>query len=203
MGFLLLPLHTASLNLHAHTPLSSKASGHRVHDCTRTQPSRQHCALDSVKSFQSHFLFLNLSQYKPCSKCYEKMYMFIQGRLWQDTGVLPLGRPREEGLEARASSSLAPLLPPPSPPRPQEPAAPCPELSALTPVPRGSSQVTFAISPHPGRKGPGAARPSPLQLFTPLGQTRGTLLCTGRVRGAVSSSCHCCSRRTWSSSSSR
>ncbi len=45
-------------------------------------------ALDSV-NFQPHFCFGQNYQYKPCSKCYEKMYMFIQGRLWQDTRGSP------------------------------------------------------------------------------------------------------------------
>lgn len=89
--FPFLPLYTVSLNisLHFHTSLSNKASGHHNTHFLHSPYITPHIsigALDSVKIFQSHILFLNLSQYKPCSKCYEKMYMFIQGRLWQDTG---------------------------------------------------------------------------------------------------------------------
>lgn len=90
-SFSFLPLYTVSLNisLHFHTSLSNKASGHHNTHFLHSPYITPHIsigALDSVKIFQSHILFLNLSQYKPCSKCYEKMYMFIQGRLWQDTG---------------------------------------------------------------------------------------------------------------------
>lgn len=51
------------------------------------------------------------------------MYMFIQGRLWQDTGGSPpLGGPRRKGLESQTSVSR--LLPPPtqSPRNQQHPA---------------------------------------------------------------------------------
>lgn len=97
------------------------------------------------------------------------MYMFIQGRLWQDTGGSP---PREApggGAGGAGVLSLAPLLPPPSPPRPQEPAAPCPELSALTPVPRGSSQVTFALSPTPRGEGARSSQALSLAIVHPSG----------------------------------
>lgn len=53
------------------------------------------------------------------------MYMFIQGRLWQDTGGSPpLGGPRRGGLEFHKFVSLSPptTLPTPSPKNHQRPA---------------------------------------------------------------------------------
>jgi hypothetical protein len=115
-------------------------------------------------------------------------------------GFSPLGWPQEEGAGVSgicvSVSSHHPFYP-----VPQEPAAPCPLVSARTPLfPGEAASWPLPFPPHPWRKEPGSARPSPLQLFTPLGQTKGTLLCTGRVQRAVSSSCHCYSRRKWSSS---
>lgn len=130
-----LPLYTVTKYISAcpHI-LFSKASGHQnthFSSLAYTTPHISIGALDSVKIFQSHF-FLNLSQYKPCSKCYEKMYMFLQGRLWQDTGgSSPLGGPRR-GLESHIFVSSSSHHP--SHPIPQEPAAPCPLVSALTPL---------------------------------------------------------------------
>lgn len=52
------------------------------------------------------------------------MYMFLQGRLWQDTGgSSPLGGPRR-GLESHIFVSLSPptTLPTPSPKNQQRPA---------------------------------------------------------------------------------
>lgn len=134
--FPFLPLYTVSLNisLHFHTSLSNKASGHHNTHFLHSPYITPHIsigALDSVKIFQSHFLFLNLSQYKPCSKCYEKMYMFIQGRLWQDTGLSLLGWPQEEAGVSDACVSVSSHHP--SHPVPQEPAVPCPLVSARTP----------------------------------------------------------------------
>lgn len=96
------------------------------------------------------------------------------------------------------------LLPPPFPPHPPRTSSALPPSECThTPIPWGNSELTFAIFPHPWRRGQGSARPSPLQLFAPRGQTERTLLCVGRVRGGVSSSYHCCSHRKWNSSSSR
>lgn len=53
------------------------------------------------------------------------MYMFIQGRLWQDTGGSPpLGGPRRRGLESHTFVSLSPptTLPTQSPKNQQRPA---------------------------------------------------------------------------------
>lgn len=122
-----------NISLHFHTSLSNKASGHHNTHFLHSPYITPHIsigALDSVKSFQSHFLFLNLSQYKPCSKCYEKMYMFIQGRLWQDTGLSLLGWPQEG---AGVSDAVSVSSHHPSHPVPQEPAVPCPLVSARTP----------------------------------------------------------------------
>lgn len=131
-----MPLYTVSLNisLHFHTSLSNKASGHHNTHFLHSPYITPHIsigALDSVKIFQSHFLFLNLSQYKPCSKCYEKMYMFIQGRLWQDTGLSLLGWPQEGAGVSDPCVSVSSHHP--SHPVPQEPAVPCPLVSARTP----------------------------------------------------------------------
>lgn len=57
------------------------------------------------------------------------MYMFIQGRLWQDTGgsppPRPLGWPQEEGLESHTFVSLSPPTTlPTQPPRNQQRPAP-------------------------------------------------------------------------------
>lgn len=56
------------------------------------------------------------------------MYMFIQGRLWQDTGGSPphpLGWPQEEGLESHTFVSLSPPTTlPTQPPRNQQCPAP-------------------------------------------------------------------------------
>lgn len=129
LGSLLLPLHTA------HTPLSTGYTTALAHS-----PHVSAGALDSVKSFQSHFLFLNLSQYKPCSKCYEKMYMFIQGRLWQDTGGSP---PQEApgggagGAGVLVSGSSPPAtLPTPSPGT----SSALPRVECTHTRPRGSSR---------------------------------------------------------------
>lgn len=115
-----------SARSHILSPVKLQAT--RIHifsSLAYTTPHISIGALDSVKIFQSHFLFLNLSQYKPCSKCYEKMYMFIQGRLWQDTGGSPsLGGPRRRGLESHTFVSLSPptTLPTQSPKNQQRPA---------------------------------------------------------------------------------
>lgn len=133
--FFFLPLYTVSLNisLHFHTSLSNKASGHHnTHFSSLTihNPSHQHWCTRLCKNFSVTLLFLNLSQYKPCSKCYEKMYMFIQGRLWQDTGLSLLGWPQEG---AGVSDVCLCLLPPPFPPSPPGTSSALPLVSARTP----------------------------------------------------------------------
>lgn len=59
------------------------------------------------------------------------MYMFIQGRLWQDTGGSLLGGPRRRGLESHIFVSL---LPPPIPPIPLGTSSTLPLVSAHTPL---------------------------------------------------------------------
>lgn len=148
-------------------PRPVKLQATRIHifsSLAYTTPHISIGALDSVKIFQSHFLFLNLSQYKPCSKCYEKMYMFIQGRLWQDTGgppPAPWGGPRRRGWSLTHLCLY--LLPPPFPPNPPGTSSALPPSECThTPIPWGSSQLTLPFSPHPWRREPGSARPSPL-----------------------------------------
>lgn len=95
---------------------------------THIQPSLQHWCTKLCKNFQSPLFFLNLSQYKPCSKCYEKMYMFIQGRLRQDT--------RGGSLSDTHAGRCGPPPPPSLPPPPQETQAhPAPPLLNWTPLP--------------------------------------------------------------------
>lgn len=66
------------------------------------------------------------------------MYMFIQGRLWQDTGgSSPLGGPLEEGLESHTFVSV--FSHHPSHPIPQNRQRPAPSECTHTPIPWGSS----------------------------------------------------------------
>lgn len=75
------------------------------------------------------------------------MYMFLQGRLWQDTGgSSPLGGPRR-GLESHIFVSLSPL----------------------PPIPWGNSELTFAIFPTPLEEGAGISQALSLVIVCPLG----------------------------------
>lgn len=101
------------------------------------------------------------------------MYMFIQGRLWQDTGGSPpLGGPRK-GPESQMSVSPSPptTLPTQSPRNQQRPA---PSECTNTPIPWGSSQMTLAIFPTPLEERAGSARPFPFAMsalwVTPKGR---------------------------------
>lgn len=96
------------------------------------------------------------------------MYMFLQGRLWQDTGgSSPLGGPRR-GLESHIFVSLSPptTLPTPSPKNQQRPA---PSECTHTPIPWGNSELTFAIFPTPLEEGAGISQALSLVIVCPLG----------------------------------
>lgn len=86
--------------------------------------------------------------------------MFIQGRLWQDTGGSPpSGGPRRGGWSLTYCVSISSHHP--SHPIPQEPAAPCPRVSALTPLfPGETASWPVPFSPHPG--GGSQDQPGPL-----------------------------------------
>lgn len=172
-----------NISLHFHTSLSNKASGHNTHflHSPYITPHISIGALDSVKIFQSHFLFLNLSQYKPCSKCYEKMYMFIQGRLWQDTGFSLHGWPQEWAGVSDAWASVSSHHPfPPSPPGTSS----APPLSECTHTPcfLGKQLVDLCHCPHtPG----GRSRDQPGSLpcnCSPSGPDQRDAALQGRVR---------------------
>lgn len=127
--------------------------------------------------------------------------MFIQGRLWQDTGGSFPWVAQEEGAgDSHICASIS--LPPPTtlPTRsPRNQQRPAPEW-VHTPLFLGKKLVDLCHFPHTPGGGARISRCLSIVIVSPLGQTKGTLLCAGRVQGGVNSSYHCYSLHTWNSS---
>lgn len=101
------------------------------------------------------------------------MYMFIQGRLWQDTGGSPLPPPPGVAPGGGAGVShicVSYLLPPPFPPNPPGTSSALPPSECThIPIPWGSSQLTFAIFPTPLEEGARISQALSLVIVCPSG----------------------------------
>lgn len=124
------------------------------------------------------------------------------GRTLGDPPPTPWGGPRRRGWSLTHLCLY--LLPPPFPPNPPGTSSALPPSECIhTPIPWEVARWLCHFPHTPGGGSQGQPGPLPCNCFAPLGQTKGALLCTGRVQEGVSSSYHCYSRHKWNSSSSR